>query len=182
MKKIVFQGQECFIAYKSFKNPDLKNYQGNYTYELNNWYESLDVDVSDHECSYGLNLCQSPLETLDYGYIIYECYVPIENNIIHFIQNQDKFRTKKMFLSDVEFVYDFNDLTENQRTEYLNIIKHSTNQLLTLINDIIDFSKIEAGLIEVRKNKFSINQLIFDLANIYSLQLKKMNSKRGIEK
>ena len=41
------------------------------------------------------------------------------------------------------------NLTSQERTNYINIINASGNQLLALINDIIDISKIEAGQVKL---------------------------------
>ncbi len=40
------------------------------------------------------------------------------------------------------------ELNAEQR-EYLSVVKHSADALLTVINDILDFSKIEAGKLEL---------------------------------
>ena len=43
------------------------------------------------------------------------------------------------------------ELNSRQR-EYLEIVKHSADSLLTVINDILDFSKIEAGKLELDRS------------------------------
>ena len=53
----------------------------------------------------------------------------------------------------VEFLEE-TSLTEKQR-EFTEIIKTSSENLLTIINDILDFSKIEAGQIELEKINFN---------------------------
>ncbi|MFO0794001.1 MAG: histidine kinase dimerization/phospho-acceptor domain-containing protein, partial [Candidatus Brocadiaceae bacterium] len=40
------------------------------------------------------------------------------------------------------------ELTQEQRG-FLNVVKSSSEALLSLINDILDFSKIEAGRMEI---------------------------------
>jgi PAS domain S-box-containing protein len=59
-------------------------------------------------------------------------------------------------------------LTEEQR-EYLQVIEHSGEALLTIINDILDFSKIEAGQMALETEPFSLreglNEIGYTLAN-----------------
>ncbi len=43
------------------------------------------------------------------------------------------------------------DLSQEEKEEYVGIIKNSSNQLLLLINDIIDISKIETGELTIDK-------------------------------
>jgi signal transduction histidine kinase/CheY-like chemotaxis protein/HPt (histidine-containing phosphotransfer) domain-containing protein len=51
------------------------------------------------------------------------------------------------------------DLTEEQRG-YLEMVKTSAANLLTLINDILDYSKIEAGKIELDPRPFDVADLV----------------------
>lgn len=53
-----------------------------------------------------------------------------------------------------------NDLTQEKKHYYADIIKSSTSRLLRLLTDIIDYSKIEAGLIEIHKFPFNMNLLV----------------------
>ena len=48
-------------------------------------------------------------------------------------------------------------LTGEQRG-YLQAVKHSAHDLLTLINDILDFSKIEAGKLELHPEPFALRE------------------------
>jgi PAS domain S-box-containing protein len=51
------------------------------------------------------------------------------------------------------------ELTAEQR-EHIEIIRSSSETLLTLINDILDFSKIEAGRMEVEQAPYDVRQAI----------------------
>jgi len=113
MQKVMFQGEECYVAYKGLKNK-LTNYQDNYTYEPNNWYKTLDVDMSDVSCSYGINLCKTKEAALEFGYRIFKWYVPINNNRIKFSENQDKFRCLRAYMAE-EIKYNWDELTEYQK-------------------------------------------------------------------
>ncbi len=52
-------------------------------------------------------------------------------------------------------------LTRTQR-EYLDMVQHSGESLLTLLNDILDFSKIEAGKLEFDLTTFDIREFLGD--------------------
>jgi two-component system CheB/CheR fusion protein len=57
----------------------------------------------------------------------------------------------------------FTELTEEQR-EYLEGIRSSSENLLSLINDILDLSKVEAGKVELESRSFSIRRCIAEVA------------------
>ncbi|WP_215986878.1 ATP-binding protein [Vibrio hepatarius] len=65
------------------------------------------------------------------------------------------------------------DLNEPQ-LNYLRMIQQSSEDMLTIINDILDISKIEAGRIELEAIPFDIHQLI---DNIYKVNQVRANSK-----
>jgi len=60
-------------------------------------------------------------------------------------------------------------LDEKQK-EYVDIIKSSSNSLLTIINDILDFSKIEAGKMIIEKNDFNLKEMIISVSNIVAFK------------
>ncbi|MES1168922.1 MAG: ATP-binding protein, partial [Oleiharenicola lentus] len=47
-----------------------------------------------------------------------------------------------------------------EQREYVDTIRNSGNQLLSLINDILDFSKIESGRLELEQTDFSLRECI----------------------
>jgi signal transduction histidine kinase/DNA-binding response OmpR family regulator len=53
------------------------------------------------------------------------------------------------------------DLTMEQR-QYLNLVAHSADSLLGLINDVLDFSKIEAGKFELDQHEFGLRDALGD--------------------
>ena len=58
------------------------------------------------------------------------------------------------------------DVTKEERLEYIDIINKSGKQLIAILNDIVEISKIEAGIIGVNPVKFNLKEL---LDNIYTI-------------
>ncbi|MDP2721475.1 MAG: response regulator [Bacteroidales bacterium] len=54
-------------------------------------------------------------------------------------------------------------LSDNQKKHYLQIITRSSDQLLSIINDVLDISLIETGNIQAYNESFSLNQLLDEL-------------------
>lgn len=69
---------------------------------------------------------------------------------------------------------DKEDIDQEKRTKYMKIIRSSSKQLLTLVNDIIDFSKIEAGELKMFFKPSDVNQLIDELYFTYIQELERI--------
>lgn len=54
-------------------------------------------------------------------------------------------------------------LTNEQRQQYADIIIENSYQLLDIVNDILDISIIETGQIKVKKDNFSVNEMLSDI-------------------
>ena len=64
-------------------------------------------------------------------------------------------------------------LSSNQSKEnlqYLNAIKHSSDNLLVVINDVLDISKMEAGKLNIESTAFNLEQQLYALRNIFNLK------------
>jgi len=59
--------------------------------------------------------------------------------------------------------------------DYIQRIKSSSKNLLSIVNDILDFSKIQAGELKLEKIEFNINDVFEYVLNIISLQAKNNN-------
>ena len=64
------------------------------------------------------------------------------------------------------------DVSEEERTEYLSIISKNNDILLQLINDILDLSKIEAGTLELNYSNIELNELMRELERGFLLRVK----------
>ena len=168
MEKKVINDKEYYVAYKGFKNDSLRNYQNNFTYKPNKLYKALDVDMSDNDCSYGLNLFQD-IESCKWFFddvcIIYECLVPVDDNKIKFIKEESKFRCLKFYMTDKvvwntysdSWIKDYdkhwNKLTEDQKNhiceynpnididKYWNELTKNQKDLICIHNSNIDTDK-----------------------------------------
>lgn len=71
----------------------------------------------------------------------------------------------------------------NEQTEYLNVIKESSNNLLHVVNDILDISKIRAGRIVFEKTEFQLENLFKTLrfALLYRTEEKGIYLKSDID-
>ncbi len=59
-----------------------------------------------------------------------------------------------------------NNLNEDERNEYLALVKKSGENLLTLINDIIDISKIESGQMKINFQMTDLHQMFKELQSL----------------
>jgi signal transduction histidine kinase len=59
---------------------------------------------------------------------------------------------------------------DTEQSEYVEILKYSSLNLLQTINDILDVSKIEAGKLENNKFEFNLQLLLDELVSFYTFQ------------
>jgi PAS domain S-box-containing protein len=78
-----------------------------------------------------------------------------------------------------ELVLDM-DLNEEQ-AEYLGIVKHSADSLLSILNDILDFSKVEAGRLELEHVEFSLGDLLAAASRSVGVQAAAKGIALGVE-
>jgi signal transduction histidine kinase len=60
------------------------------------------------------------------------------------------------------------DSDTDKQNEFISYIKSSSDQMITLINDIIDISKIESGTLEMFSEEFKVGELIHEIENDFS--------------
>lgn len=61
--------------------------------------------------------------------------------------------------------------TEEEKTQYQEIIKMNADLLMQLVNDILDMSKIEAGTLEFVYSTVDINLLLSDLQKLFQMRI-----------
>jgi len=62
------------------------------------------------------------------------------------------------------------DTDEESRKQYIDIIAQSSNQLLSIISDIVDYSNLETGLVKLSRATININSLIRHVYDQYRLR------------
>lgn len=60
----------------------------------------------------------------------------------------------------------------DEQQEYIQAIKSSSDNLLTIINDILDFSKIEAGMLKIERVPFQLHELLGSLKVMFMQRTK----------
>jgi len=59
------------------------------------------------------------------------------------------------------------DNTKEEQSQYIEIIKRSSNQLLMIIDDILEISALETKQVEVRISKVNLKQLILEIVSSF---------------
>jgi signal transduction histidine kinase len=73
---------------------------------------------------------------------------------------------------------DTNNLSGEERQEYINVINACCNQLVTLIDDIIDLSQLEAKLMTINPVSVQINSLMEELYVLFETYMQANNKGR----
>jgi PAS domain S-box-containing protein len=71
------------------------------------------------------------------------------------------------------------DLSQEDKNDFISKIKIAGQSLMTLINDIIDIAKIEAGQLKISESACDINQILTDLLGTFE-EMKNASGKKGI--
>jgi PAS domain S-box-containing protein len=71
---------------------------------------------------------------------------------------------------------------KKEQLENLSTLKHSSEHLLCLVNDILDFNKIASGQLELEERDFSLNQVLNGLQSIFHNTAKEKDLRLIIKK
>ncbi|MRR20947.1 PAS domain-containing sensor histidine kinase, partial [bacterium] len=67
------------------------------------------------------------------------------------------------------------DTNDESRKQYIDIIYQSSNQLLSIITDIVDISNIETGQVKIAHSAINLNTLIRNLFDQYRMRAQQQN-------
>lgn len=77
------------------------------------------------------------------------------------------------------------NISEEKKKTYIDLIGKEGNRLLNFISNIVDISKIESNVVTVNKSSFNINELLDDLYSKYAIKIEKSKVKlivgKGLE-
>ena len=62
-----------------------------------------------------------------------------------------------------------NSLTEDERLQYIDIIFQSSNQLLSIINDIVDIANVESGQVKMNYTEMNLNMSLRTIFEQFSI-------------
>ncbi len=63
----------------------------------------------------------------------------------------------------------------SEQQQFVNLIQSASENLLTIINDILDISKIEAGMLRIEKNPFSLRGLCSSIETMFYHKAREKN-------
>ncbi|MFA6137042.1 MAG: ABC transporter substrate-binding protein [Sulfurimonas sp.] len=88
----------------------------------------------------------------------------------NFLANMShEIRTPMNAIVGMSYLVKQTNLTETQMN-YIQKIETASNNLLTLLNDVLDFSKMEANKLELSKVNFSLIELLDNVSNIINIK------------
>lgn len=67
---------------------------------------------------------------------------------------------------------DFNELTDDERNEYIELIISSSKRLLAIVNDVLEISRLDSGLAKVNISNFSLDEMFHYINSLYSETIK----------
>lgn len=92
----------------------------------------------------------------------------VKTAFLHNISHE--IRTPMNAIVGFSSLLDSPELSEEVRRQYVDIISQSSNQLLSIISDIVDISNIEAGHVKITRTVIRINDTIRKVIDQYRLK------------
>ena len=68
-----------------------------------------------------------------------------------------------------------------EEKEYIAVIKHSSENLLSIINEILDFSKVDSGKMVIEDDPYDFNEMLTDVVTIIEFRLRDKNIRLQLE-
>ncbi len=83
-------------------------------------------------------------------------------------------------------IYGMAEILEEKQTagierEYIAVIKRSSENLLSIINEILDFSKVDSGKMEIIEEPYNFNEMLQDVVSIIEFRMRNKNIRLQLE-
>ena len=75
-------------------------------------------------------------------------------------------------LSNIISVINLLKSEEPEKSEYLNILYETSNEMLNMLNNLLDDSKLKKGFMKIDINSFNINSPIYDIISLFKYNTK----------
>lgn len=59
---------------------------------------------------------------------------------------------------------------DREQREHLNVVRHSADALLTVIDDILDYSKVEAGKLQLVETSFGLRDFMEEMSDMFAVK------------
>jgi len=128
---------------------DLQSQVANATADLKKTLEELEIQNIEIDLARNQAISASKIKSEFLANMSHEIRTPM-NGVIGFTE-----LLGKTALSD-------------EQADYVNTIRSSASNLLTIINDILDFSKIESGKLNIEKISFSLDDVMDEIITMFA--------------
>ncbi|MFP3041570.1 response regulator [Treponema primitia] len=169
------------ISMYSMRNSDGVRVIAFYRKMFNGWYIGISTPRSSYFRDVYIMACV--LSVIGFFMMVILCFFLIRLNIAKSRSDEEN-KAKASFLSKISHeirtpIHSIMGISEiilrkdisEEVYEYVSIIKHAGDKLLSSINDILDFSRIESGQVSVASRKYQIASLINDAVNVVCLRM-----------
>lgn len=147
------------------------------------------IPISTIKAMFKSNFVLSLFLTIIFSYLIYRITQQKETELIAAKEiAEESAKAKLQFLSNMshELRTPLNGIigttnllkseTHNEiQDEHFELLTYSSNQMLSLVNDVLDFSKIDSGKIELEESRFNLETFIKNMYNSFAQQFEAKN-------
>ncbi|ERM91112.1 sensor histidine kinase [Caldanaerobacter subterraneus] len=80
-----------------------------------------------------------------------------------------------------EMLLDYYGEDKEKREKYLNTVIKETERMSKLVDDVLQLSKLQSGMIEVKEETIDLEKLIFEILDIFEIQILEKNIEVRLE-